>query len=381
MGIKIAIDASRNRSGGAKAHLIGIINDGNPRQHGIDEVHIWSYKSLLDALPDYPWLVKHNPPQLEMGMLKQLWWQYKNFPKEVQQAGCDILLSTDAGTVCIYHPSIVMSRDMLSYERREIARYGMGKEWLRLFILRFVQSRSLKNADACIFLTRYAADVIQTWTGKIKEYKVVPHGVSNNFRITDNNKKPVADNAPVQCLYVSNAALYKHQWCVVEAFSILNKKGYNAHITFAGGGAGPGQDKFTAAIAQYDPQETFTTRINKVSHDMVPELLSKADIFIFASSCENMPNTLVEAMASGLPIACSNLGPMPEVLKDGGVYFDPENAVSIADATEKILTDSHLKTELARRAKELSEQYSWKRCATETFSYLVEVYQKNQQKK
>ena len=35
-----------------------------------------------------------------------------------------------------------------------------------------------------------------------------------------------------------------------------------------------------------------------------------------------MPNTLVEAMASGLPIACSDRGPMPEVLGDGGVLFD-----------------------------------------------------------
>lgn len=380
MAIKIAIDASRNRSGGAKAHLIGIINDGNPQQHGIDEVHIWSYKSLLDALPDFPWLVKHNPPELEMSMLKQLWWQYKNFPKEVKQAGCDILLSTDAGTVCTYHPSVVMSRDMLSYERREIARYGIGKEWLRLFLLRFVQSRSLKNADAAIFLTKYAADVIQTWTGKIKEYRVIPHGVSSSFRI-DHNKQYAKEGETVKCLYVSNVARYKHQWNVVEAFDILNKKGLSAHITFAGGGVGPGQEKYMQAVAIHDPQGNFTTQINKVSHDMVPELLSTADIFIFASSCENMPNTLVEAMAAGLPIACSNLGPMPEVLKDGGVYFDPENAVSIAEATEKILTDSNLKIQLAQRAKELSNQYSWKRCAAETFTYLVEVYQKNQKKK
>ena len=68
----------------------------------------------------------------------------------------------------------------------------------------------------------------------------------------------------------------------------------------------------------------------------MPEYLSKSNIFIFASSCENMPITLIEGMASGLPIACSDRGPMPEVLQDGGVYFNPEDCKSIVFAIEKL---------------------------------------------
>jgi glycosyltransferase involved in cell wall biosynthesis len=66
-------------------------------------------------------------------------------------------------------------------------------------------------------------------------------------------------------------------------------------------------------------------------------LLLKSDIFVFASSCENMPNTLIEGMAAGLKIACSSRGPMPEVLKDAGYYFDPESPVSISKAIEQII--------------------------------------------
>jgi len=61
MSLIVGIDASRNRSGGAKAHLIGIISEGDPLKHGIREVHIWAFKTLLDALPNKLWLVKHNP--------------------------------------------------------------------------------------------------------------------------------------------------------------------------------------------------------------------------------------------------------------------------------------------------------------------------------
>jgi glycosyltransferase involved in cell wall biosynthesis len=87
-----------------------------------------------------------------------------------------------------------------------------------------------------------------------------------------------------------------------------------------------------------------------------------------------MPNTLVEAMAVGMPIACSNRGPMPEVLRDGGVYFDPKDADSIADAVEQIIQSSALRLTIAHRAEALSQQYNWKRCADETWAFVVDTY-------
>ena len=44
-------------------------------------------------------------------------------------------------------------------------------------------------------------------------------------------------------------------------------------------------------------------------------------------------------MASGLPIACSNVGSMPEILQDGGVYFNPIDVESIEKALEKLILD------------------------------------------
>ena len=64
-GLVIAVDASRNRSGGGKTHLINFLQDGDPREYGIREVHVWAYRALLDALPERPWLIKHGPAALE----------------------------------------------------------------------------------------------------------------------------------------------------------------------------------------------------------------------------------------------------------------------------------------------------------------------------
>ena len=58
--IIVGLDASRCRSGGAINHLIGIISNGNPQSYGINEIHIWTYKSLIGKLPNYSWLIKHT---------------------------------------------------------------------------------------------------------------------------------------------------------------------------------------------------------------------------------------------------------------------------------------------------------------------------------
>ena len=56
----IAIDASRNRSGGAKRHLIELMNNIGPYLDHDDCIHLWSYKDLLDEICDYTWLRKHD---------------------------------------------------------------------------------------------------------------------------------------------------------------------------------------------------------------------------------------------------------------------------------------------------------------------------------
>ena len=107
----------------------------------------------------------------------------------------------------------------------------------------------------------------------------------------------------------------------------------------------------------------------------MPSVLSKSDIFVFASSCENMPNTLVEAMASGLPIACSDRGPMPEVLGDGGVLFDPESPTSIAAAIRCLVADSSLRKKCSEGALKLADRYSWGRCGSATWRFLLSILQ------
>lgn len=372
--VRIAIDASRNRAGGAKAHLIGLIGAAEPERFGFSEVHVWSYDSLLRTLPDRPWLVRHSPPELEGSILHQLRWQRWGLPAELKATDCAIVLNTDAGTVCRFRPSVTMSRDLLPYTPDDVARYGFGKARLRLFVLRYLHSRSLRLADGAIFLTHHAGEVIQRYCGRLSNVSYVPHGVGENFRAgAPRLSWPKAGMRDIHCVYVSNTAPYKHQWVVVRAIEALRRRGHAVRLTLIGGGHGHAQARLEGQIAKSDPSRMFVRQLDFVAHDELPALVAEADVFIFASSCENMPNTLLEGMAAGCPIACSDRGPMPEILGEWGVYFDPEDHHSIATALERIFGDHGLREQIATGAWRRSSEFSWKRCASETFAFLESV--------
>ncbi len=373
--LTLGIDASRNRSGGAKAHLIGILSECNPAKHGIQEIHVWAFSALLAQLPDYPWLIKHNPIALEQSLFKQLIWQATVFAGEVKSAGCDILFTTDASTLCRFKPMVVLSQDMLSYEPGVMRYFGYGLARLRLLVILVVQNLAFRRAAGVIFLTHYAGKIIQQSCGLLPAIAYIPHGVDTVFKHSQAlSNWPISGGRPIRCIYVSNAEMYKHQWVVVEAISLLRKRGYNLLLSLVGGGNGAAQHLLQDMITVADPQSVFVKQLEFLPHTELPALLAEADLFVFASSCENMPVTLVEAMAVGLPIACSNRGPMPEVLADGGVYFDPVDAESIAGAIEHIIQSPELRLAIAQRARFLSQQYSWKRCADETLAFVAETY-------
>ena len=119
--------------------------------------------------------------------------------------------------------------------------------------------------------------------------------------------------------------------------------------------------------------QTFITYRGAVPYENLDAIYAAADIGVFASSCENMPNILLEGMAAGLPMACSHMGPMPEVLGDAGIYFDPEDANSIARALRELIESPDLRAQLARAAFDRAQAFSWKRCADETFGFLARI--------
>ena len=146
--------------------------------------------------------------------------------------------------------------------------------------------------------------------------------------------------------------MYKHQWHVAEAVAQLWANGLPVLLELAGPAYPPALARLKTTLARVDPAAECVRYLGSVPHGELHTRYAGADLCVFASSCENMPNILLEGMASGLPIACSNRGPMPEVLGDAGVYFDPENPNDIARALRELIGSPILRTRLAHASSE-----------------------------
>jgi glycosyltransferase involved in cell wall biosynthesis len=177
----------------------------------------------------------------------------------------------------------------------------------------------------------------------------------------------------LRIVYVSTIDVFKHQWSVVEAIGRLHAEGLPIRLDLYGPARASVLPRLTEAMNRADAGRAFVHYWGEVDYEKIHACYATADLCVFASSCENMPNILIESMAAGLPIACSNRGPMPEVLGDAGIYFDPENPASIADAVRTLAAAPELRAEKAAASSAAASRFSWSRCASETLDFLSAV--------
>jgi len=277
-------------------------------------------------------------------------------------------------------PAVTMSQNMLPFEPLEAARFGrLSAMRLKMRLLRYTQSRSFRRADGVIFLTRYAETVVsKALGGTSNPTALIPHGIEPRFLQSPRPQRQLAAcsvGSPFRLLYVSILMPYKHQVEVARAASQLRVEGLPIEMRFIGAPCGDYGSAFKALLDGLDPNREFLLWSGSEPFDSVHDFYQSADIFVFASSCENLPNILVEAMAAGLPVASSDRGPMPEVLGEAGVYFDPEVPTAIADALRKLALDASLREKLAELAWRKAQAYSWERCASDTFAFIAQVAQ------
>jgi glycosyltransferase involved in cell wall biosynthesis len=166
---------------------------------------------------------------------------------------------------------------------------------------------------------------------------------------------------------------YKHQLEVAMAVTDLRSQGLPIELCFIGASSGRYGLEVKRMIKSLDPHGAFLKWSANQPFEALHKIYGVADAFVFASSCENLPNILIEAMAAGLPIACSNRGPMPEVLGDAGVYFDPESPSSIASALRLLANNHFLRADLAHQSWQKAQNYSWERCANETLKFIEKI--------
>ena len=370
---KILIDASNFFDGGGITHLREITT-AFLTLPDIEDIKliIVGNTFALSQVPDAPSLQKVHHPYLDKNIFYRTYFRRFLLVRSVPDF--DILFDPGGGYFDTRVHYVTMSRNMLVFEKKEADRYGFSWMRLRLWLLNKLQTTSINGAQGVIFISQYAKQYISALaTIHPIRSTVIHHGASRVFINIPRTQKSITEystSKPFKLLYVSIIDVYKHHDNLVSAVAILRQK-YPIQLTLIGGYYHPSMTILQKNLFEIKDADQFIYYLGKKNWSELCDLYKDADMFVFPSSCENMPNILIEAMSAGLPIACSDRGPMPEFLKDAGVYFDPEDSQSIAANIETMLLNPGIRANMAKKAYEYASQYDWSVCAKQIIDFLI----------
>lgn len=144
----------------------------------------------------------------------------------------------------------------------------------------------------------------------------------------------------------------------IRAFSILRQYRPLAQLSIAG--SGPQAQALRALTAELGLSECvrFTGRLDR---DQMAELYRDADLMLNASRVDNMPNSVLEALASGVPVVSTDVGGIPFIVEHerSAVLVPPDAPEEMATAMARVLADSGFSRSLRDAGLEAVRQYAW----------------------
>jgi glycosyltransferase involved in cell wall biosynthesis len=267
-------------------------------------------------------------------------------------------------------PSAGTVHDMAAY-------WGSRKTRESLGLIRMIMPDSLRHLDRVIavseFVKQELIDLVNVRESKIT---VISNAVDSAFFYPrPRNEESVVLIQPFSfrrpyILYASRIEYpIKNHVRLIEAFGIFKERTRYPHRLVLAGRESHRADRVmeAAAASKYRNDIFFTGHFPSES---LPELYSGADIVVFPSMYEGFGLGVLEAMASGVPVACARAASLPEAADHAALYFDPKDAEDMADRMVTLISDHDLARECRQKGIERAKSFSWDSCAEKTLALL-----------
>jgi glycosyltransferase involved in cell wall biosynthesis len=169
-------------------------------------------------------------------------------------------------------------------------------------------------------------------------------------------------------LFVGTRRGYKNFSTLLQAFASSETLLEFELIAFGGGPPVPDELNEISRLGI-----TGRVRFEAGSDEQLAARYRAASAFVFPSKYEGYGNPPLEAMGFGCPVVCSNAGPMPEIVGDAAIYFDPNSAEELRTALDRVVTTDTLTADLRERGYRRIREFSWDKCAAETAQIYREI--------
>lgn len=354
---KIVIDAreSGTSTGRYIDKLVENLHELNPpyqitllaKQHRVDFLH--------NKLPDFsvlPTRYKEFTFGEQLGYLKQIRSLHADlvfFPAVIQPilyTGKVVTTIQDLTTVRFRNPT----KNWLIFTI---------KRWVYIWVNKIVGHKSAKIITPTQFVKDDFAKFAHIQPRKI----TVTHEAADKIKESPRPIKNLVGKKFI--MYIGRPLPHKNINRLVEAFILLQKTHPRLYLVLSG--------KKEGLYLALEKEIQTRGYKNIVFTDFVSEgelrwLYENTAAYVFPSLSEGFGLPGLEAMAHGAPVISSNATCLPEVHKNGALYFDPLNIDDIAKSIEKVLSDPSLRQKLTLEGERVAASYSWQRMAEQTLA-------------
>jgi glycosyltransferase involved in cell wall biosynthesis len=290
--------------------------------------------------------------------------------------GVDIFHATDHLLPRFVRVKSVFTLHDLAFQVFPETHTRLNRSFLSVMMPRF-----LRAADAIITVSQWSkADAIRLYGIPEHKITVIYEGVHPRFL------PPTADdvaavrrtyNLPERfILYVGTIEPRKNLGVLVDAYALLRKQGVCSDVRLViAGKMGWLYEPFLQHLRELGLQDEVLLP-GFIADEDLPALYGAGGVFAFPSLFEGFGLPVLEAMACGAPVVCSNASSLPEVAGDAALLVDPHDTSSLAAAMQRVLTDAELRAKLSAQGIVQARRFTWEQAARQTAAVYRQVYEK-----
>jgi glycosyltransferase involved in cell wall biosynthesis len=361
---KILLNALHAKTGGGVTYLKNIVPliVKNPNF----DLHLCIHEDQLDIFPETIDKISLHTFSFKSGFWRLPFWEQVQIPKLAREIGADVTFSPANYGPFFAPNTVIMLRNALGVafvERRPVK----IAYWLLVSIGTLISMLMCRRGIA---VSNYAR---QSNFGPISgilrsRFNIVPHGVNKIF-----SKNAMGANRQDYILAVSDIYVQKNLKNLLNAIAILRLKKPNIKLKIAGRFVDETYHQELNELISEKGIETNIEFLGGVYEGELVDLYHHCAVFVFPSTVETFGNPLIEAMASGAPIATSNTAAMPEVAGNAALYFDPYDVEDMASCIGRLMDNKDLCGELTQKALARAENYSWEKTTESTLDILYQA--------
>lgn len=261
-----------------------------------------------------------------------------------------------------------------------VARLKEKYDPCRHFYVSQVLPRFIRRLDHIITVSEYSKrDIVELTGCRPERVSVIPLGVDHSRYFPHTEGVDLSSYGIYKpfFLYVSRIEHPgKNHQLLLKTFDRLKQRLGLPHQLVLVGSDWKGAEE-VHRLADSLPSRPDILFTGFFPEEHLPHLYSQGEALIFPSLYEGFGLPVLEAMACGLPVVCSNKASLPEVVGEGGLLFDPDQPGDLEATLERLISSRGLKEMLRESGRTRSLQFQWSATAAQTYEVLSETAQKH----